>query len=121
MQASKMKKTWTSLTAGILDIVAGLLGMFCLIVTLRFFGFFYLLPMCIAEPDFPMCVMIFPLITLAVFIFAVSILAIVGGVYALRRKMRGLALAGSIAAFFASWPLGIAAIIFTALSKNEFE
>jgi hypothetical protein len=32
-----------------------------------------------------------------------------------------LALAGSIAAFFGSQPLGVAAIIFTALSKKEFE
>ena len=50
------------------------------------------------------------------------ILAIVGGIYALQRKIWGLALAGSIAAFFTpSWVLGVAAIVFTALSKNEFE
>jgi hypothetical protein len=51
----------------------------------------------------------------------VGILAIVGGIYALQRKIWGLALAGSIAAFFPSWILGIAAIVLTALSKNEFE
>jgi len=46
----------------------------------------------------------------------------VGGIYALQRKIWGLALAGSIAAFFSpSWVLGVAAIVFTALSKNEFE
>ena len=51
----------------------------------------------------------------------IGILAIVGGIYALRRKIWGLALAGSIAAFFPSWILGLTAIVLTALSKNEFE
>jgi hypothetical protein len=52
-----------------------------------------------------------------------SALAIVGGIYALRRKKWGLALTGSIAALIVPWFwfLGIAAIVFTALSKSEFE
>jgi len=51
----------------------------------------------------------------------VWLLAIVGGVYALKRARRGWALTGSIVALFPSWPLGIAAIVFTILAKNEFE
>jgi len=57
----------------------------------------------------------------AIFMLAASILAIVGGIRALRKKTWGLALAGSIGALFGSSPLGVAAIIFTALSKSEFE
>jgi len=108
------KKTWMPTTAGILDIVAGSFG---LIFSLMFVFMGGILR---AVPDVPPFMgpvfmgMAGPFIIL-------SILAIVGGIYALQRKIWGLALAGSIAAFFPSWPLGAAAIVFTALSKNEFE
>ncbi len=72
-----------------------------------------------------------------------GILAIVGGIYALRKKKWGLALAGSFTAFFPNilWPFlfldirifisfemlltpllffGIAAIVLTVLSRKEF-
>jgi hypothetical protein len=45
----------------------------------------------------------------------------VGGIYALKRKVWGLALAGCICALIGPWILGIPAIIFVALGKNEFE
>jgi len=48
-------------------------------------------------------------------------LPLIGGIYAVQRRKWGLALAGSIAAIFGSTPLGIAAAIFTALAKDEFE
>jgi hypothetical protein len=47
-------------------------------------------------------------------------LAIVGGVYALKRRYWGLALAGAIAGVMIFFPCGIAATIFTAISKPEF-
>jgi hypothetical protein len=53
-------------------------------------------------------------------ILVLGIIAIVGGVSALRRKMFGLSLAGAICAL-PSVPLGILAIIFVSLSKREFE
>jgi len=47
---------------------------------------------------------------------------IVGGIYALRRRIWGLALAGSICALLGPWALlGILAIIFVSLGKGEFE
>ena len=49
-----------------------------------------------------------------------GIVAIVGGVSALRRKSFGLSLAGAICAL-PSAILGILAIIFVAVSKTEFE
>jgi hypothetical protein len=51
----------------------------------------------------------------------VGVLAIVGGVFALRRKHWGWALAGSIAATLVFFPCGIPAIIFVSLGKPEFE
>jgi hypothetical protein len=48
-----------------------------------------------------------------------GILAVVGGVSAIRRKRFGLSLAGTICAL-PSWILGILAVIFVALGKREF-
>ena len=69
----------------------------------------------------------FPLGSLIWFILLYTIvttaLALIGGIYALKRRKWGLALAGSIAAIFASMPLpflGIAATIFIVLSRKEF-
>jgi hypothetical protein len=60
------------------------------------------------------------LIILAVPLLALGIVAIVGGVSALRRKSFGLSLAGAICAL-PSIILGILAVIFVSVSKREFE
>jgi len=54
--------------------------------------------------------------------FIVGAVAIAGGIYAIRRRLWGLALAGAICSLMTiwAWPLGVASIIFIALSKNEF-
>ncbi|OGN95187.1 MAG: hypothetical protein A2Z75_02255 [Chloroflexi bacterium RBG_13_50_10] len=107
-------KTWMPMVAGILDIIAGSFGLICSLLFISI-G-------CVIRfvPNIPPY--LFPIFTALALPFAIAgILAIVGGIYALQRKIWGLALAGSIAAFIPSWILGIAAIVFTALSKNEFE
>jgi uncharacterized membrane protein YbaN (DUF454 family) len=60
------------------------------------------------------------LIIVGVTLFALGIVAIVGGVSALRRKNFGLSLAGAICAL-PSMPLGILAVIFVSVSNKEFE
>jgi hypothetical protein len=60
------------------------------------------------------------LIIVGVPIFALGIVAIIGGVSAIRRNSFGLYLAGAISAL-TSLILGILAIIFISLSKKEFE
>jgi uncharacterized membrane protein HdeD (DUF308 family) len=50
----------------------------------------------------------------------VGILGIVGGVFALRKKNWGVALAGAIAGCVTFFPCGIPAIIFVTLAKPEF-
>jgi hypothetical protein len=68
-----------------------------------------------------MPVMPFGLIIIGVLlIIALGIVAIVGGVSALRRRSFGLSLAGAICAL-PSGILGILAVIFVSLSKGEFE
>ena len=119
-----MEKTWKPTVAGILDIVSGALSLVGLVLFIIGFMVFK----AIGGTDMPMPMPIIPIYGGLAFLFAVAIpiliaeiLAIVGGIYALKRKKWGLALTGSIAALFASWPLGIAAIVFTAMSKEEFE
>jgi hypothetical protein len=46
--------------------------------------------------------------------------AIVGGAFGIRKKLWGLALAGSIASVLTFWLCGIPAVIFTAIGKSEF-
>jgi len=57
---------------------------------------------------------------LGVPLLVLGIIAIVGGVSALRRKSFGLSLAGAICAL-PSYIFGILAVIFVALGKREFE
>jgi hypothetical protein len=118
-----MENKWMPKVAGILDIVAGSFGVFLTCIMALWFAF---IPFLVRHDgaefhDFPMRFMTIFMIPWAIFMLAASILAIVGGIYALRKKKWGLALAGSIGAFFGSSPLGVAAIIFTVLGKNEFE
>jgi hypothetical protein len=117
-------KTWKPTVAGILSIVAGAGGVIVWsLIILGVFIFFIAassgggvnLPI-LQSKLIPVWVAI-----LAIPFMALSILAIVGGVFALSRKIWGLALAGSIGALFCSTVLGIVAIIFTVLSKDEFE
>ena len=66
-------------------------------------------------PDIPMWLTI-----VGAPLFALGIVATVGGVSALRRKNFGLSLAGAICAL-PSIILGILAVIFVSVSKREFE
>ena len=108
-----MERTWKPTTAGILCIIAGTISViFCIVVVTlgsiigAFFGF---------EVVWGWSTFAIPLIIL-------GIIAIVGGIYALRRKIWGLALVGSICALIGPGAiLGILAIIFVSLGKGEFE
>ncbi|MFC2041566.1 hypothetical protein ACFLTY_04535 [Chloroflexota bacterium] len=99
-----MEKTRKPTVAGILDIISAVfvLGQ----------GFGCLLQWHLLEAR----------VAFAVIVIA-GLLAIIGGIYTLRRKIWGLALAGSICATLSLYTfyLGIIAIIFTARSRNEFE
>lgn len=105
-----MERTWKPTTAGILCIIAGTIGVISGIrvaalggIIGAFFGMAWLGTFGI------------PFIILGIF-------ALIGGIYALRRKIWGLALVGSISALLGPWfVLGILAIIFVSLGKGEFE
>jgi hypothetical protein len=104
-----MERTWKPTVGGILAIIGGaietILGL--VIATVGSIGWFFGVPW--------VSVIGAPLIIL-------GIIAIIGGTYALRRRVWGLALAGSICALIGPWGLlGLLAIIFVSLGKGEFE
>ena len=108
-----MERTWKPTVAGILCIIAGTINViFCIVVVVfgsiigAFFGF----------------EVVWGWSTFAIPLIISGIIAIVGGIYALRRKVWGLALAGSICALIGPWAiLGLLAIIFVSLGKREFK
>lgn len=108
-----MEKTWKPTTAGILSIVAGVLGLIAAIVIGVIGG-----TIAVVE-QIPGINTLFAAIAIPLIILA--IIAIVGGIYALKRRIWGLALAGTICSLFCVWLLGIPAIVFTALGKSHFE
>jgi len=111
-------KTWMPLTAGILDIIC---GAWALLVSLGMSVAGGVLR-AMALPEVPAYIGSI-LAILAIPFALLAILDIVGGVFALRRKIWGLALAGAISSLFSPYCflLAIASIVFTAMSKSEFE
>ena len=115
-----MEKTWMPTVAGILDIISGFLGLMggLVLIILGTVASGILGPFMFGRMEL---VPLGYLLVLGIPLLVLGILALLGGVYAIQRKVWGLALAGSISAFIFSQLLGILAIIFTALSKKEFE
>jgi hypothetical protein len=118
------EKTWKTRTAGILAIVAGAVGVteWVAVAVLEILALGWL----------PMggLLGLGGIVAAAVAIeITVGIVAIVGGIFALKRRRWGLALAGSICVMFCfifvpillNVPLAIAAIVLVVLGKGEFE
>ena len=118
-----VQKTWKPVTAGILNIVAGVLSLL---------GFLGVIIAIIAVGAGPFMWGAFPglgpltvgfvqsiLVIVAIFSAVVGILPLLGGIYGIQRRKWGLALAGAIL----SLPgiMGVLAIIFISLGKKEFK
>ncbi len=106
-----MEKTWKPVAAGILSIVGG--------------AFNILVSMAVAL-FVPITARMETAVTSAGFIGALflgtGVVALIGGISAIRRKRWGLSLAGAICAITPpSSPLGILSTVFVAMSRDEFE
>jgi hypothetical protein len=60
------------------------------------------------------------LLAIAIPFCVCGIIAVIGGIFAIQRKCWGMALAGSIAAFFPAWIFGLGSVVFIAISRDEF-
>ena len=116
-----------SKVGGILSIVSGAFGVLSLgwfVLWIYMFNFMIsAVPQDPFAPPFPQELFQFFAIIygfMGLILALLGVLAIVGGVFALKRKYWGLALAGAIASIITFFPCGIAAIIFISLGRQEF-
>ena len=114
-----MEKTNKPIVAGVLNIITSVLGILGAIA--MFIGFTVVsgnwgIPGMAAIPGFV------PGIVLGqgIFTLIIAVLALIGGIFAVQRKQWGWALAGSIAAIFGIFFLGIPAVVLVAISKDKF-
>lgn len=118
-----MAQTSKATVAGVLDIVAGVSGLIggipLLVLALVGSGVLGTLP----DPDLrPLAAIPLALfLPLALLCFVSGFVAIAGGIAAFNRRRWGLAIAGSVAAIFGFFPIGIAAVVFTILAEPEFQ
>lgn len=105
------KKTKWSTAAGIIDIAAGGFSLVSLLFVAAF-----LFVMAEGDEGMPFFLMLIPLAMVVP-----SVLAIVGGIFALRRRSWVMALIGSIALVVTSSLPGIAALVLTVMARDEFE
>ena len=118
-----METTWKPTVAGILNIVSGvsgLLGGLVLALLALTAGVFLGFTAEEVAAKIPFAVGTGLFVTLAVLLLATSFVAVWGGIQAIRRQSWGWALAGSIAAIFVFWPLGVLAVVFTVMAEKEF-
>ncbi len=110
-----MNKTWKPTTGGILSIICGSFGVLAGLVVAVMGGSITWLA------GIPFATRILTLIGSPMILFGA--IAIVGGIYAIKRRVWGLALAGAICALLVPPPLilGILSIVFISMGKEEFK
>ncbi len=118
-----MKLTWKPIMAGILDIVSGAIGMvgglYFVVLTSLFRSMHEILrvdPIVIEQTE----QIISKLFAIPFVLVFIGIISIIGGVYALQRRIWGLALAGAICSCIVFPIFGIPSIIITGLAQEEF-
>jgi len=118
-----MKLTWKPIMAGILDIVSGAIGMvggvYFVVLTSVFRSLHQVLridPTVVEQTE-----QIITRLSAVPFVLVfIGIISIIGGVYALQRRIWGLALAGSICSCIVFPFFGLPSIIITGLAQEEF-
>lgn len=123
----KVKRTCKPTTAGIINIICGawfLIGGATVLATLtsplvRVIAKYYWHSMGYSGvPDISFVNSVASVVGVACIIL--GIVSVLGGVYAIRRRLWGIALTGSISTLICSILLGIPAIVFTTVAKGEF-
>jgi len=121
-----MQTKW-AMAGGILSIVSGVLGILTGIA-LALIGVFFNWLISFSESSVGYDPAAEGIATFIAVIYGVmgigycllGVLALVGGIFCIRRKVWGLALAGAIASVLTFLPTGVVAIIFTSMARLEF-
>jgi hypothetical protein len=119
-----IKLTWKPIMSGILDIVSGAIGMvggvYFVILSQIFRSMHEILkldPLVIQKTE----EIINRIIAVPFILVFIGIISIIGGVYALQRRIWVFALAGAISSCFVFPVFGIPSIIITSLAREEFK
>jgi hypothetical protein len=116
-----MDRSWMPTAAGILNIVAGALALLGALALIFAGVVTTTVPGMTADPndDLPLAVVSGLIWAFAVLALLAGLLAVVGGIVALRRSGWAWPLAGAVAALFSAMPIGVFALIFVVLSEQE--
>jgi hypothetical protein len=121
-----MQTNWATV-GGILSIVSGVLGILQGVVFV-FFGVFFNWLMRYGNTSIGYDPALDSIAVLMTIIYGaiglgyclLGVLALIGGIFGIRKKLWGLALAGAIASILTFLPTGVVAIIFTSMARPEF-
>ncbi len=116
-----MDRTWMPTAAGILNIISGILALLGALALVFVGAVTTTVPEMTPEPgdDVPLALISGMIWGLVVLGLVAAVLAIVGGIVALRRTGWAWPLAGAITALFSALPIGIFALIFVVLAEKE--
>lgn len=116
-----MDRSWMPTAAGVLNLIAGVLALLGALAVIFLATVATVVPQAIAGPedDLPLALAAAFFWMLAGLALVCGLVAIIGGVVALRRTGWGWPLAGAIAAFFCAFPVGLLALIFVVACERE--
>jgi hypothetical protein len=122
--ANNNSSQWMPTAGGVLNIVVGVLGIIgsltCGVFAVLLNTAQVTLTSHINDPEaIPFLIAV--LWICFAFFLVTSIISIIGGVFAIRRKCWGWALAGSICSVLCSNIIGVIALIFIIMGKKEFD
>jgi len=111
-------RRWMTTTAGVLDILAAV-GALCGTLFLAFAAGILGWAAEMEEAEVPLVPLQFLFGGIGLFLIVVFVVALVGGIAAIRRSSWGLALAGSIAATLTCVPFGLPALVLTVMAEDQ--
>ncbi|RZV43623.1 MAG: VCBS repeat-containing protein, partial [Acidimicrobiia bacterium] len=102
---------WMPVVAGVLQIVSGVCALIGAGLVTFGTAILHSIPDVREDEDVPLEVISWMMGSLGLFLALLAVVGIVGGIFAVRRRGFGWAMAGSIASLFTLMPLGLAALI----------
>ena len=121
MEGEKMDRKWMPTTSGVINIILGAIALIIAIFAFVIGAAGAAALMGFARLEVPAWIVGALFSGFGVIYLIFGVLAVVGGYYALKRKLWGMALTGSILGVFIIWPLAAASIVFIILSHKEFK